>query len=87
MHMDPAHLRQINMTREGDVMPAYYGETANSCHLEGCLTKAKEMLAGKKISIQRHGQWQGQRRGNGIGHAGVFHLQCGHRLRFHQSQR
>ncbi len=44
MHMDPAHLRQINMTREGDVMPAYYGETANSCHLEGCLTKAKEMF-------------------------------------------
>ena len=44
MHMDPAHLRQINMTREGDVMPAYYGETANSCHLEGCLAKAKEMF-------------------------------------------
>ena len=28
--MDPTKIREMNMVREGDVMPAYYGETANS---------------------------------------------------------
>ena len=88
MHMDPAHLRQINMTREGDVMPAYYGENCQQLPFGGMPDQSqRDVWLGRKISIQRHGQWQGQRRGNGIGHAGVFHLQCGHRLRFHQSQR
>lgn len=32
------------MVREGDVMPAYYGETANSCALDRCLARAKEMI-------------------------------------------
>lgn len=42
--MDPVALREMNMTKEGDRMPAYYGEMANSCHLEGCLNKAKELF-------------------------------------------
>ena len=28
LSMDPSALREKNMVREGDVMPAYYGETA-----------------------------------------------------------
>ena len=32
------------MVREGDIMPAYYGETANSCALDRCLARAKEMI-------------------------------------------
>ena len=40
--MDPTKIREMNMVREGDVMPAYYGETANSCALDRCL--AKEMI-------------------------------------------
>lgn len=44
LHMDPVVLREKNMVREGDVMPAYYGETANSCALDRCMAKAKEMI-------------------------------------------
>lgn len=44
MHMDPVKLREMNMVREGDVMPAYYGETANSCALDRCMARAKEMI-------------------------------------------
>lgn len=42
--MDPTVLREKNMVREGQVMPAYYGETANSCALDRCLARAKEMI-------------------------------------------
>ena len=42
--MDPVKLRERNMVREGDVMPAYYNETAKSCALDRCLARAKEMI-------------------------------------------
>ncbi|MDY3918042.1 MAG: molybdopterin cofactor-binding domain-containing protein [Candidatus Limivivens sp.] len=42
--MDPVKLREKNMVREGDVMPAYYGETNRSCALDRCLARAKEMI-------------------------------------------
>lgn len=42
--MDPTVLREKNMVREGQVMPAYYNETANSCALDRCLEKAKTMI-------------------------------------------
>lgn len=32
------------MVREGQFMPAYYGETANSCALDQCVERAKEMI-------------------------------------------
>ena len=44
MNMDPVTLREKNMVRQGQVMPAYYGETANSCALDKCMEKAKEMM-------------------------------------------
>ncbi len=44
LHMDPTLLREKNMVREGDFMPAYYGETANSCALDRCMARAKEMI-------------------------------------------
>lgn len=44
LHMDPVALREKNMVHEGDLMPAYYGETANSCALDRCLARAKEMI-------------------------------------------
>lgn len=44
MGMDPVALRELNMVKEGDQMPAYYGETATSCHLSQCMKKAKEMI-------------------------------------------
>lgn len=42
--MDPVALREKNMIHEGDRMPAYYGETANSCKLEDCLKKSAKMV-------------------------------------------
>ena len=44
LHMDPTVLREKNMVHEGDFMPAYYGETANSCALDRCLARAKELI-------------------------------------------
>ena len=42
--MDPTVLRAQNMVREGQRMPAYYGETAQSCALDRCLEHAKKMI-------------------------------------------
>ncbi|MDY5846019.1 MAG: molybdopterin cofactor-binding domain-containing protein [Bariatricus sp.] len=42
--IDPVELRLKNMVREGQIMPAYYGETAKSCALDRCLLRAKEMI-------------------------------------------
>ena len=53
LHMDPAEFRYMNMTHEGDVMPAYYGETANSCKLEECLKKASEMIGWQDKPLRR----------------------------------
>ncbi len=44
MGIDPIKMREMNMTKEGDLMPAYYGETANSCALDRCLARVKEMI-------------------------------------------
>ena len=53
LHMDPSEIRYMNMTHEGDVMPAYYGETANSCKLEECLKKAYEMIGWQDKPLRR----------------------------------
>ena len=42
--MDPTVIRDKNMVREGMVMPAYYGETANACALDRCMAHCKEMF-------------------------------------------
>ncbi|MBO4990152.1 MAG: molybdopterin-dependent oxidoreductase [Clostridia bacterium] len=42
--IDPFVLREKNIVKEGDVMPAYYGETLTSCALDRCLQKVKEMI-------------------------------------------
>ena len=44
MQVDPVVLRERNMVHQGDIMPAYYGETANSCGLDQCMARAKEMI-------------------------------------------
>jgi len=51
--MDPLEIRYKNMTHEGDVMPAYYGETANSCKLEDCLRKAADMIGWEKKPLRQ----------------------------------
>ena len=44
MGVDPVKLREENMVREGQVMPAYYGERTDSCALDRCMERAKEMI-------------------------------------------
>lgn len=48
LNMDPVALREMNLTREGDIMHAYYGETANSCTLDRCLERTAEMIGWKE---------------------------------------
>lgn len=48
LNMDPVALREMNLTRKGDVMHAYYGETANSCTLDRCLERTAEMIGWKE---------------------------------------
>ena len=44
LSMDPAALREQNIVREGEIMPAYYGEPASSCAIDRCIARAKEMI-------------------------------------------
>lgn len=65
MGVDPVWLRELNMVREGDVMPAYYGETATSCALDRCMARAKEML-GWDSKYPRRVMPDGKVRGVGV---------------------
>lgn len=42
--IDPVRLREMNMVREGQIMPAYYGEPASSCALDRCMARAARMI-------------------------------------------
>ena len=42
--MDPCAIREKNMVLEGQVMRTYYNETCQSCALDKCMAKAKEMM-------------------------------------------
>ena len=44
LHMDPFEIREKNIIKEGDVMPAYYGQVNTSCALDRCLVRVKEMI-------------------------------------------
>ena len=44
LNIDPVKMREINLVREGQVMPAYYGETATSCALDRCVERVKNMI-------------------------------------------
>lgn len=42
--MDPVALREKNMVREGQIMPAYYNEPASACALDQCMEWCKELF-------------------------------------------
>ncbi len=44
LQMDPVALREMNIVREGDVMPAYYGERTNACALDRCLKATADRM-------------------------------------------
>ena len=53
LKLDPIALREKNMVRQGQKMPAYYGEVTNSCALDRCLLRAKEMIGWDEIYPSR----------------------------------
>lgn len=63
--MDPTVLREKNLVREGQSMPAYYGETTNSCALDRCLKRAKDMIGWDK-KYPRYDCGNGKVRGVGV---------------------
>ena len=68
MGVDPVVLREKNLVKEGQVMPAYYGETAQSCALDRCLERAKEMI-GWEEKYPARDMGNGKVRGIGVGMA------------------
>ena len=42
--LDPVQLRLANMVRQGQAMPAYYGEVATACTLDECMHKAARLF-------------------------------------------
>ena len=42
--MDPFKIREMNITHEGEIMPAYYGQLNTSCALDRCLTRVHDMI-------------------------------------------
>ena len=47
LHMSPVALRLKNMVRQGQVLPAYFNETALSCTLDKCLERVVQMSGWK----------------------------------------
>lgn len=43
LHMDPMALRLKNVAREGEIMPAYFGQKNTSSGLSRCIEKVREM--------------------------------------------
>ncbi|WMI79961.1 xanthine dehydrogenase family protein molybdopterin-binding subunit [Anaerotignum sp. MB30-C6] len=44
LNIDPVKIREMNMVRQGMIMPAYYNEPNNSCTLDKCLETAKKNI-------------------------------------------
>ena len=44
LDMDPTVLRNMNMVREGMIMPAYYDEPNNACALDKCMQHCRELF-------------------------------------------
>ena len=42
--MDPFKIREMNITHEGEIMPAYYGQLNTSCALDCCLARVHDMI-------------------------------------------
>ena len=63
--MDPVELREMNIVREGDEMPAYYGERTNACALDRCLLAIAERMNWKE-KYPKKDMGNGKVRGVGV---------------------
>lgn len=46
--IDPTAIRDMNMVKEGMIMPAYYGEPANACALDRCMEHCRRIFNWKE---------------------------------------
>ena len=65
LHMDPAAIREKNIVREGQTVPAYYNETFHACALDKCIARAKEMFGWEEKPL-RQDMGNGKVRGKGM---------------------
>lgn len=64
--IDPLEIRRKNFLREGQIMPAYYNERLENCHVSQCMEKARAMMDwDKKYPFKDMGN--GKVRGVGVG--------------------
>lgn len=42
--IDPTRIRDMNMVKEGMIMPAYYNEPNNACALDRCMSRCREIF-------------------------------------------
>lgn len=54
MGIDPVKLREMNLVKKGQIMPAYYNEPNTSCHLDKCLERAKQIIGYKEDEVCRN---------------------------------
>lgn len=64
--IDPLEIRRKNFLKEGQIMPAYYNERLESCHVLQCMERVGELMgwAGKYLSKKTK---NGKARGVGVG--------------------
>ena len=53
LDIDPFVLREMNISREGDIMPAYYGELNGSSALDRCLARVRELSGWDAKGVRR----------------------------------
>lgn len=78
--MDPVAVRELNMVREGMIMPAYYQEPASACALDRCMTRCAEVFSWKdRFPVRDMGN--GKVRSAGVAMAmqgsGISHVDVG----------
>ena len=77
--IDPSVIREKNMVREGQIMPAYYNELCGSCTLDRCLARVKEMIGwDEKYPAAVLPNGHDPQCGSGDGDAGKRHFRRGH---------
>lgn len=77
LNMDPVALREMNIVREGDVMPAYYNEKTVACTLDKCLSStAKRMNWAEKYPCKDMGNGKIRSVGVALGMQGSAISNC-----------
>lgn len=77
LKMDPIALREMNITSEGKLMPAYYNSWNTSCSLDRCLARVKEMSKwDEKYPVRDLGNGKVRALGVGMGMQGSAIPNC-----------